>query len=119
MLVPHPDAEKLADLPNPKGLHLHLAATSIPLSFSEQKKRLEWGLDELACYGFTGIRDYAPGRWDFDEDTVRACKAVGLTRFHVYWPRGKLAGFVKKHGLDLVVVKKYVHDYDVARFNKV
>jgi len=116
MLTPKSKAKELLDLLNPKGLHLHLADSSKKLPLHAQKQMIAQGLQQLKSYGHADIVDFAPGKWDYNEDTVKACKSLGLTRFHVYYTRGKLAGFVRKHGLKLILVERYMHDWDLLDY---
>jgi len=105
---------KLKRLSNPIGLHMHLATyPEINVkSYDWQYEAIRNGRDFLNSLGIE-VRDFAAGWWSYNEDTVKACVALGLHRFHV------LLWFLKKRPVfpleDLTIVKvnHSNHDYMV------
>ena len=101
----------LKELGNPLGLHVHLAIKPEidELTFREQKRMIRRGIDFLRALGIH-TEDFAPGWWSYNEDTVRACRELGLKRFHVLAAEDHVD---RKLGVDVVVVKRYIHDWEI------
>ena len=65
------------------GLHVHLfhpQSIQVP-SFKWQFNKIVQALQFITDLGFK-IRDFAPGWWGYNMDSVRACFYAGIKRFH-------------------------------------
>ncbi|KXA99220.1 hypothetical protein AKJ42_03530, partial [candidate division MSBL1 archaeon SCGC-AAA261C02] len=67
------------------------------------------GLKFLRLIGLE-VTDFAPGWWSWNQDTVRACKDLGIKYFHLLRGRER-RGNVR--GIKLVVVNNYCHDFNL------
>lgn len=94
------------------GLHVHIAL--LPeidsVSYQQQygllvrmKYLLEWRLKIT-------VKDFAPGWWSYNNDTLKAAYDAGLTVFHVYGIGSNKA--LPFEG-EVVIVKKYFHDFEL------
>jgi len=106
---------KLKELPNPLGLHMHIAQGSQinSLPYEDQRDTIEKGIQYLERLGIH-VKDFAPGWWNYNNDTVKACVDLGLPRFHSHtW-------FLVKNqvqlidGVTIVKVDHNTHDFMLA-----
>ena len=112
MFMPHNGKQnELVDLPNPKGLHLHLAPICEinQLPFETQKRLIQKALQNLSV----PVEDFAAGWWSFNKNTVKACREFGIKRIHVYRRLKRWIKIVEDGGLEPVLVHRYMHDWDV------
>jgi len=92
------------------GLHVHLyhKYSLTKMSFKDQLEKIAETkrFVESAC---GRVVDFAPGWWNYDLDTLKACEVLGLTRFHCrtklpVWWSPKIA---------YVHVHRWIHDFDL------
>lgn len=113
MHVPSDHVKNFVDLPNPKGLHVHLAPPFEIDAVSLQKQRDE--LEKAAALLPFETHDVTFGWWSFNEDSLQVCKELGLTNIHVLDYMHRKIKLVKQHGLTPIIVKRgrYIHDYNL------
>jgi len=104
---------RLRELPNPLGLHVHLARrgeiNTIP--YQMQYDAIKQGLNYLNELGIVAC-DFAPGWWSFNGDTLRACADLGLIRFHIHdWFMKDLPTEQVPDGMTIVQVHHNSHDF--------
>ena len=65
------------------GLHVHLfhPRTMKTPSYEWQHAKIKESKSWLESFGFI-LKDFAPGWWGYNLDTVRACHILGIKRFH-------------------------------------
>jgi hypothetical protein len=102
------------EVSNAFGLHVHIAVDPeiADVSYNEQYRLIKHGVDFLQSINIT-VTDFAPGFWAFDDNTVKACANLGLTRFHVWSPRANNHYFNYNLGCQLVTVRNYLHDWQL------
>ncbi|KXA90701.1 hypothetical protein AKJ57_03970 [candidate division MSBL1 archaeon SCGC-AAA259A05] len=94
------------------GLHTHLArGKSIErLDYGEQRKKIRNGIDFLESLGIE-TSHFAPGWWSWNQNTIKACKDLGIKHFHLV--RGQRGNFDEGEGIELVTVNHYCHDFNL------
>ena len=92
------------------GLHTHLyhKYSLTKLDYDAQFKKMSEGKQFLESIGLK-IIDFAPGWWNYDENTIKTCQKLGLTRFHA---REKLYD-LSTSKIEFIQVRKFTHDYDL------
>jgi len=108
----------LAIVNNPIGLHVHICddvyTDALPLpDYSIQYEKIREGLDSFEDMELH-ITDFASGHWNYDYNTFKACKELGLTKVHVKCkiiPSTLSCGLPE--GINIIPVHKHLHDYDL------
>jgi hypothetical protein len=105
---------QLKKLGNPIGLHVHLgfpARRSIDkIPYEDQYRLIKSGVDFLSCLNIP-VADFAPGNWTYNDDTVKGCLELGMKRFHIWH---EIDHVPRDLGAEVVLVKKFIHDYDLV-----
>jgi len=105
---------------NPVGLHVHISgglyhSPPPPLQdFKTQFEIVQRGLESLRSLGVSTI-DFTSGNWNYNEDTFRVCRELGL--FNVHIKLKEIPKITSQHGIPkgirLIPVSRHIHDYEI------
>jgi hypothetical protein len=96
------------------GLHVHHLGLGENASYDVQRERIEFGVKFLRELNISS-EHFASGNWNYNMDTLRILRSVGVKVFHVAFSEGveDLTGVAQLLGLNVVIVRNFVHDFEL------
>lgn len=107
---------KLINESSKVGLHSHVSTKQFidQIGFSKQFKTISTDLSFVENLAGSKVNRVTLGNWAWNLDTLKACKKLGLTSFHLDYNDPNKDLVKNFDGVELVEVTNYIHDSEVV-----